>query len=205
MEEKNKSSDPLIEELRAAESKRNKKTLLVSAVILGLALALLAITWAYSESLIGPRVDIEAGEAEVLEDTNDPACRAMIASVGQHQETWNALRKDLRQDLLGEDSAKVEELLKRVAELRAGLAKDFDASKEANLRFDDSRKELDTWFKFVDRELDVFVKLPAEKADLEDPEDKLNRALVATEDAFQNFRVWHTSSLHPCGAAKDAK
>ncbi len=37
------------------------------------------------------------------------------------------------------------------------------------------------------------------------PEERKQGALVAIHDAFQKFRVWHSSSLHPCGAADEGE
>lgn len=35
------------------------------------------------------------------------------------------------------------------------------------------------------------------------PEERRDGALLAVDDAFESFRVWHTGSLHPCGAADE--
>lgn len=37
------------------------------------------------------------------------------------------------------------------------------------------------------------------------PEERKQGALVAIHDAFQKFRVWHSSSLHPCGEADEGE
>lgn len=35
------------------------------------------------------------------------------------------------------------------------------------------------------------------------PRERRDGALVALHDAFENFRVWHSASLHPCGDADE--
>ncbi len=39
------------------------------------------------------------------------------------------------------------------------------------------------------------------KAPKKTPQERKEGALLDLHDAFQKFRVWHTASLHPCGAA----
>ncbi|QDG52939.1 hypothetical protein FIV42_19985 [Persicimonas caeni] len=44
-----------------------------------------------------------------------------------------------------------------------------------------------------------------EKKSKKTPEERKQGALVAIHDAFQKFRVWHSSSLHPCGEADEGE
>ena len=45
-----------------------------------------------------------------------------------------------------------------------------------------------------------------EETDTRTPEEKRDAAILTIHDAFENFRVWHSGSSHPCGAAaKDEK
>lgn len=37
------------------------------------------------------------------------------------------------------------------------------------------------------------------------PEQKRDDAIIAIHDAFNTFRVWHTASAHPCGAAEEGE
>jgi len=212
MDKKEESVDPLITELADLERKRNQKTLLITGVLLTLAVLMIGFTLAYRQDLLGPRVDVEAGEAEVFSETNDPICRGLIESVTKRGEDWKTLQKDLRSGLVTGNQGSIESLIARVQEMRAQLKEDHAQSRQANMRFAESREELDTWFGYVDKELEVFAKIGMERlAELggeavegqleRTPSERVDAVVLATDDAFQNFRVWHSSALHPCGPA----
>jgi hypothetical protein len=42
-------------------------------------------------------------------------------------------------------------------------------------------------------------------ANKQTPKERKEGALIAIHDAFQKFRVWHSSSAHPCGAADEGE
>lgn len=48
-------------------------------------------------------------------------------------------------------------------------------------------------------------KKSAPEAPTQTPEQRKEAALFALHDSFQNFRIWHTASAHPCGAADEGE
>ena len=52
----------------------------------------------------------------------------------------------------------------------------------------------------------TLVAAPAkESTSTKTPQERLDGATLAVNEAFQKFRVWHTGSLHPCGKAAEGE
>lgn len=204
--------DEELRKLAEREAHRRRKTLMVSGALALFAVILIGFTLAYREALVGPRIDVDAGEQEVFEQTNDPACRKMIDDVTAETKTWRGMQAEIRTALLSGEREQIETLQKSLGSLKERLAAIHASSKDANFRFQESRDEVDTWFRFVANEIKVFEDLSQvqlSKVDGQDievpgtrsPQELIDSALLATDDAFQSFRVWHSNALHPCGAA----
>lgn len=176
---------------------------------------------------------VEEGEEEVLSRTNDPACREMIGQVGAIGKDFFALEADIEAKLLGEDPEAIGEVQARLGALGERLGQAEGLAREATLRFDTSRAQLDRWFPHMRQWIKAFEALGEERlqalgakgapaaavggtADagpevdggapttLEELVQRRDRGLVIVHDDFERFRVWHTSGLHPCGAKSDA-
>lgn len=200
--------EKIVEGLARQEAARRKK-ILATAVVLtlvgGLSLAS-AIFW--RDQIVGPAVDVAAGEEQVLEQTNDPQCRAFIADITAEGVAYKNIMAAIQTGMLGDNADETRRLVGEIEALRKRLADARAKSADANLRYPQSREELDKWFKHIDGELNLMVRLggeklepPAESAFKRPLKDLLDTAVLAGDDAFENFRVWHTASLHPCGAA----
>lgn len=137
----------------------------------------------------------------------------------------------LEDAILSDEPERVKSARQRLSERREQLEQLRIASKDVNLRFETSPTELREWFKGVDVELrlldlqaemqqkrleakargETFVPLEKKKKrgkivgekpkKKRTPGEKVDAAVVQLYDLFANFRVWHTASEHPCGAA----
>lgn len=205
--------DRIVEELARQEKARRRKTLITAIVLVvfGAASLFAAIFW--RDAIHGPAIDVEAGEAEVLEETNDPQCRAFIADVTAEGVSFKNLLPALQNKLIADDPVETQRLMDDVEALRKRLADAYATSADANLRYPESRQELDDWFKHIDKELALMIRIgqdkltPGQGTPFPRPaKELLDMSVLAGDDAFENFRMWHTASLHPCGeAAADEK
>lgn len=213
------ADEELFERLAAVERKRRRRVLTIGVVAVAVMIGVVALSFTFRNTIFQPKMDVEAGEREVLTQTNDPQCRAMIADVTAIGRDYSALEPTLDVLLDGE----ADEIAARDSDLEALKARVAAAKKDAvhaELRFDNTRTELNEWFDYVDNELTLLQRLGADRrAELEpDPEaeeaaprstltpkERLNGATLATSEAFQKFRVWHTGGLHPCGAASEGE
>lgn len=143
-----------IELMREIEQQRRVKLIAVTVVALGLCGALVFYLVTAETGELAPTMDIAAGEAAVLAQTNDPQCRALIADVTGLGVKWRELEPSVSKTLIGDDRAGVVQARARLEELRGALKAQEKASAAAALRFDTSRKELADWFAFVDAEID---------------------------------------------------
>lgn len=176
-------------------------------------------------------VPVEKGEKETLSQTNDPQCRSMIDRVTALKKDFQVLELNMESDLLGDSTQKVNTLRKQIGDLQGKVKAEAKSSQRATLRHDDSRKQLDTWFTYLDGELatldrvaqtqlkvlDAKAKgetyIPLKKKTKRRPnakppktlEQKRDAAVLAIYDAFDKFKVWHTAGLHPCGAASEGE
>lgn len=143
-----------IELMREIEQQRRVKLIAATVVVLGLFGALAFYLATAETGELAPKMDIAAGEAEVLAKTNDPQCRALILDVTKLGHKWRALEPTISKTLIGDKRADVVSARARLEELRGALKAQHKASAAAALRFDTSRKELTDWFAFIDAEID---------------------------------------------------
>lgn len=240
----------------AAEKRRRTKGIIYGVVALVVTVGAFALVFHFKSEFFRPKMDIEAGEQQIIEQTDDPQCRDMIAQVQRLGERYFKFEASVEEDLLGDDPQAHREIRDEIARLRQRVDEIAEDSQQANLRFEDSREQLDEWFAYIDQELVFLDELAAERlaklkpADedakkdedtekegdqpdsAEDdeavegvvveegqeapdepeqatsdktPEERKQGAMVAIHDAFQKFRVWHSSSLHPCGPADEGE
>lgn len=223
-----------VEIIARAEAQRRRRVMISVAVGAVLTVAGIGVVAAlFQAGALGPDLDMEEEEKDSLEETNDPQCRAMIAELTTFGDELRADMPELEY-VVHEDREKVVAARAKVSSWRERLEASRVKSREANLRFEDSRKELDTWFGYVDTELrlldlrgerhlerlaaeakgETYVELKpkkrgkiiGKKKEVErTPEQKRDAALLAINDALESFRVWHSSAMHPCGAADEGE
>lgn len=151
------SQEPEIAEvgvIAQAEAERRKKGLMV--VFAGLAFTAIVIgglVMVGQDGGLGPVIEIEEGEKETLEETNDPQCRTFIADVTELGKRFKTDGAKAMDPVLSEDPAKVEAARAEIAKMRAELDTLRADARKANLRYQDSKKDLADFFSFVDTEL----------------------------------------------------
>ncbi len=219
--DKSREVDEVVQRLEANERARKTRLLIRTALVLIPAIIAIAFAWMYREAILAPNLDVEGGEKEVLAETDDPQCRTLIADVTAIGEDFAEFQPTVSDQILSKDRDALENIRLRLADFRRRLDGVESRAPEANLRFDSNREELNAWFESIDQELefldqlaqDQMAVIDAEAAGDEPPEpryptpfvERRDGAIVAADDNFQNFRVWHTSSLHPCGAADEGE
>lgn len=224
-----------VSELEAVESKRRRwgyvlgigsALLLVAAVVVGVE---------YRSWLFQPRMPIEESRRDIIRDTDDPQCRNMIADVTNIANTYYTLESRLEEVVPDGEPAEIRKVDEKLATIEERLDEAEALSREAKLRFDRSREELDKWFGHVDYEVRILREVTQNALDRQKakgsgsadagstadtgseqdndagtpavasdrtPVERRDGALVAMHDAFENFRVWHQASMHPCGNAE---
>ncbi len=205
--------DRIVEELARQESARRRKTLITALILVALGVASLGAAIFWRDALHGPAIDVEAGEAEVLLETNDPQCREFIADVTAEGVSYKNIMPALQNKMIADEPVETQRLIDEIEALRKRLADAYATSADANLRYPESRQELNDWFKHIDKELLLMVRLGQNKLTPDAGEtftrptkELLDLSVLAGDDAFENFRMWHTAALHPCGeAAADEK
>lgn len=200
--------------LRDAEQARKRRGLsVIGGALLGVALVIGGIV-ALTGGRQGPSLPIEQSERDDAAKSNDPACRAMIAEITAHGDTWRALDVRLAAEVFGQDATKAPAAIAELEALHAAVLKQRAASGAVALRFEPSRGELNDWFESVDKTLQLLIWLarshnnptpPPPPFKIVEPDRKPEQmrlsAIASIHDSFEGFRVWHTSGLHPCGAA----
>ncbi len=242
--------EEVLASLEKAEAERRKKGIIYGLSALIAAVAAFAFIFFFHDQFFQPDMDVASGEQEVIEKTNDPQCRGMIADVQDLSDRYFKLEPTVDEKLLGDDPEAIQEIRDEIARLQQRLDEIAESSEDANLRFDESRQQLDEWFDYVEVELGfldrlaeerlaelseaklkeegeaakkggdqseaeeaaqgVVVKKGGDKKDKPEktqktPKQRKDGALIAIHDAFQKFRVWHSSSMHPCGAADEGE
>ena len=217
-------SDKILDELKKVEEERKRRTVIVTAVVAVVAAFLVVVTFWLREEIFGPPVDVDQGEAAVAALTNDPDCRLMIdrvTSLGQEiVASESRLRKDVK--IVSGEPVSAEKWEKAIAEFRKNLDVERERTAVAVLRFENSRREVEAWFRYVDNELVTLNRIVEDgrkaaesdpvvehgkKDSTKTPDQRLEATFLALHDAFQSFRVWHgqADTLHPCGAADEGE
>ncbi len=221
----NQGDDELFDRLQANERSRRNRALAIGVAVAVLCVAAFVLSVVFKDTLFRPELDVEEGEANVIEDTNDPQCRAFIADITSIGKDYVALEPKL-DALITDDATAIAELVAQLDELKVRIDAARENATDANLRFDHSRREVNEWFRYVDNELTLLQRVGTERRAMlavEQPDagtvvedgvhekskkpmpERLSGATLATSEAFQKFRVWHTGGLHPCGAADEGE
>ncbi len=223
----------LLSALREAESKRRRSVMIGAAVILVFVVLSVVLSVTFSDEIFQPKIDVEDGEQDVLADTNDPQCREFISLVTEIGKDYEAIEPALQDELLGNDRAEIERLVAELDDLKERLEKAYEVSTQAELRFDESRSDINDWHRYIQNELHLLQRVANErlealpKAEVPDagtvvdnvapekpadepksektPQERLDGATLAANESFQKFRVWHTGGLHPCGKAAEGE
>jgi hypothetical protein len=259
--------DQMLSSFAKTESHRRKKGLIYGLVALVIAVGLFLLAFVFRNEVFGPPIDVEAGEEAIIDKTDDPQCRAMIADVHDLSERYFKLEATIDAELLGGDAKQIQKIRDEIARLQQRLDEIEEDSRAATLRFHQSSQELKDWFDYVELELSFVDRLAKERLahlssrdqsptkglkgdagaakkdvgpaendkqaagdvgtdahegvvvekgeettkkktatkDQKTPKERKRGALIALHDAFQKFRVWHSSSAHPCGAADEGE
>jgi hypothetical protein len=220
------SDDNLVRSLEAAERARRSRAMLVGGLVVLIGVGGLGLSFTYRDEVFRPKLDVAEGEVDVIEDTNDPQCRAFIAEITAVGKDYVEIEPRLTDKMLGDDVATIEGLVKDLEGLKVRLVEAREKSQDAELRFDDSRSEVKEWFRYTDNELTLIQRVGTDRVGelavaqpdagtlVEDGQvekskkpmpERLSGATLAANEAFQKFRVWHTGGLHPCGAADEGE
>lgn len=156
-------ADGELEEFRQREKARRRK--LGILVITGFLAAATIFTVGvfFSSELFESGIDVEGIEAQITEHTNDPHCRETIADVSSLGEDFFKLEPTIDDKLLGEDAEAIKEIRDEILRMQQRLDEISERSAEANLRYDESRKQLDDWFDFVAVEFGFLSRLANEQ------------------------------------------
>lgn len=219
------TDEELFARMQEAERVRQRRALLSGAVVALVVVGGFALSFMFSDEMFRPELDVDAGEQNVIGDTNDPQCRGFIADITAIGADYTAMEPRLTQ-LNGDDVAAIDALVGELEELKKRLAAAREVSGEANLRFDGSAAELRDWFRYVDNELTLLQRVGSDRktelgavapdagtvVESGQPEkskksmpERLSGATLAASESFQKFRVWHTGGLHPCGPADEGE
>lgn len=157
----------MMSSIRKAERRQRVRAALyaVSTIVL-IAVAVYGF-FAYRDELM-PAVDLDEAGQMAWEKTNDPQCRQLIDQVTVIGEDFNAYESVVEENLLGDDPDKIREIKRRMDSFEARLNKAEELSKKAQLRYEDSARQLDEWFDYVDMEIGFVRRLADERlAELE--------------------------------------
>lgn len=225
-----KANDELVRGLKDVERKRRTRALVIGGVVAAASVLAFVLSIAFSDQLFQPELDVESGEKEVIAETNDPQCRGFIADVTAVGADYQKLEPELRKSLLSDSVETIEKLVADVEGLRERLKAARVTADDADFRFDNSRSEVNDWFRYTQNELHLLQKVGRERVDAlqsksgpdagtvvaeapgkdgekskKTPEERLEGAALAANEAFEKFRVWHTGGLHPCGKAAEGE
>lgn len=160
--------DQMVEEMGRAEAKRRRRGMLITSVVGIVVLIAFALVYMYRDDVFGGPVDVGEGEAEILAETNDPQCRQMIDDITAVGDDYFAYEKTIDQKLLGDDAEAIRGIRQKIDEFEARLTAARELSRESNLRFEDSPKQLTDWFEYMELELGFVDRLARERlAELE--------------------------------------
>lgn len=244
--------DASFERFDRSERARKRKIFMLALIVVAGGLAVFFGSILYRDNRLTSNVDLDKIDSKVAERTNDPQCRDLIDQIDTLSARYFKLESQLETKLLGDDLNAHNEIRDEIARIQQRLDEISEFSLQANLRFDESRTQLDEWFDYVALELTFVDRLAREQiaklkpsaeavhagqdaadarpdngktdngeagvlvaegrdaqkteekqAPTQTPAERKQAALVALHESFQNFRIWHSASAHPCGAADD--
>ena len=185
---------------------------------------LVVVTFWLRDDIFGPPVDVAQGEQAVAALTNDPQCRTMIEKVTALGIEIVSIEEPVRKAMkvVPYDSVSGATWEKAIADFRKKLEIERERTAGASLRFENSRREVEAWFRYVDNEMVTLNRIVEDaRKEVERGQEvehgkvgtakthdqRLEATFLAVHDAFQSFRVWHgqADTLHPCGAADEGE
>lgn len=210
--------DEMLDEIGEVEKERKKRTLVMAVAIVAVVSGLVAWLAFRADELLGPDLDVEAGEQRLLEDTGDPVCRSMLEEIRAIWGDYLDLEFDYEDHAWGDDEEELERLHERAVEFRERLDEQRSRIEEAQLREDEIEEhppveeQLEEWFGNQDNEFRILEELTARRLRIlrdqeveqregmwTDPEDLRETVLMTINENFEEFRVWVIRGGHPCG------
>jgi hypothetical protein len=155
--------DAALDQFARAESARRRKGIVLALIAAIVAVGVFFVAVVFRDDLFESGVDVEEIDTRIAARTNDPQCRNMIAEVGELSERFFKLEPTIDAELLGDDPEAINEIRDEVARLQLRVDQIAEASQEANLRFDESRQQLDDWFEYIALELTFVDRLARER------------------------------------------
>lgn len=150
-----------------AESARRKNIAIGVVLVALLAAGLIALI---ATGDTGPKVDRVQLAEDVVMESNDPQCRALIEDVTALGERYKSEHAATLEDVLHADPDRVKLVRQRISALRKEADTLRIASIAANVTTQESREALPSWFKLVDTELrllDLRAERHLERLDVE--------------------------------------
>lgn len=142
-----------VSELESVEASRRRLFVAIGiGAVVALAVSILAVA-EFREWFFQPKMPIEKTEREIVRKTDDPQCRELISEITNIGHTFFAMEGRLEEHVPGDDSEEIRKLDRELATLKERLEEAEELSGEANLRFEESREELDEWFRYVRNEI----------------------------------------------------
>jgi hypothetical protein len=175
----------MMSSIRKAERRQKVRAALyaVSAIVL---IVVAVYAWFTYRDQFVPNIDMDEAGQMAWEKTNDPQCRSLIAQVTAVGEDFYEYEKVIETHVIGDDPDKIREIRRRLDAFEARLNKAEKLSDEAELRYDDSARQLDDWFDYVDTEIGFVDRLAKErlaKLERDKPEASADAGTDRQDDA----------------------
>ncbi|MGM0558579.1 MAG: hypothetical protein ACQEVA_19495 [Myxococcota bacterium] len=191
--------DGMMSSIRKADRRQKVRAALYAVSVIVLIVVAIYAWYAYRDQFI-PNIDMEEAGQMAWEKTNDPQCRSLIDQVTEIGEDFYEYESVIEEHILGDDPEKIREIRRRLDTFEARLNKAEELSDDAELRYEDSARQLEDWFEYVDTEIGFVDQLAEERlaqlereADSEgagsDGSDEDGGILVYSADADQKARV----------------
>lgn len=153
-----------LEGLQAIESSRRTKGAIlgIGALVL-VGLSVFAI-YEFSTFLFRPDMSIEQGEQELLDKTDDPQCRELIARMSEIRETFFGLEADIEEVVADGTGERRRKIADKLDELVTRLDEAESLSHRANFRHENTESDVDRWFQYTRDQLIAIRDLVAPEA-----------------------------------------
>jgi hypothetical protein len=161
--EEDEELEGMMSSIRKAERRQRVRAALYGLAVVVLAVVAVYAFFTYRDELFVPKIDMDEAGQEAWEKTNDPQCRTLIEQVTAIGKDFYEYESFVEAHLLGDDPDKIREIKRRMESFKARLNKAEKLSDEAELRYDDSARQLDEWFDYVDMEIGFVERLADER------------------------------------------
>lgn len=159
---KDEELEGMMSSIRKAERRQKVRAALYAVAVIVLIAVGISAFFSYRDVFL-PQVDMEEAGKMAWEKTNDPQCRHLIAQVTEIGEDFTEYESVVEAHLLGDDPEKIREIKRRMEAFEARLNKAEELSGKAELRYEDSARQLDEWFDYVDLEIGFIKRLADER------------------------------------------